>query len=191
MLVREKTRPARPPSSISAKKFAQRAVKHPFLAIFRVLGELFRAYTMTTVPLGELFRAYTTTTVPLGELFRAHTHIRPSRAKNVAHEARQHGDIETRITSAPEKHAKNTHFSPAKAMAVSTGPPHRPAKATAVSDNQATWPTGPGRGACGRRLGQSAAPVGNIRYKRRQTNAIPIASRGPLLQTSSICVQKP
>ena len=41
------------------------------------------------------------------------------------------------------------------------------------------------------RQGQAAAPVGNIRYKRRQTNAIPIASRGPLLQTSSICVQKP
>ena len=84
-----------------------------------------------------------------GELFRARTHIMPGRAKNIAHEARQHGDIETnnttarpqqgtyetRITSAPEKHTKNTQFSPAKAMA--------------VSDNQATWPTGPGRGARG------------------------------------------
>ena len=98
-----------------------------------------------------------------GELFRARTHIMPGRAKNIAHEARQHGDIETnnttarpqqgtyetRITSAPEKHTKNTQFSPAKAMAVSTGPPHRPAKAMAVSDNQATWPTGPGRGTRG------------------------------------------
>ena len=61
--------------------------------------------------------------------------IRPSRAKNVAHEARQHGDIETRITSAPENCTKNTHFSPAKAMA--------------VSDNRATWPTEPGRGTRG------------------------------------------
>ena len=99
----------------------------------------------------------------LGELFRDHTHIRPSRAKNVAHRTRKHGDVETNnttahpqqgtyetgITSAPEKPAKNAHFALAKAMAVSTGPPHRPAKATAVSDNQATWPTGPGRGACG------------------------------------------
>ena len=74
------------------------------------------------------------TTVPQGELFRARTHIRPISAKNVAHEARQHSDVETnnttahpqqgtyetRITSASEKHAKNAHFSPAKAMAVST-----------------------------------------------------------------------
>ena len=113
--------------------------------------------------LGKLFRAYTMTTVPLGELFRARTRIRSSRAMNVAHEARQHGDIETgitsaypqqgtaetAITSAPENCTKNAYFSPAKAMAVSTGPPHRPAKATMVSVNQATWPTGPGRGARG------------------------------------------
>ena len=113
--------------------------------------------------LGELFRVYTMTTVPLGELLRARTHMRTSRANNVAHRTRKHGDVETnnttahpqqgtyetRITSAPEKHAKNLHFSPAKAMAVSTGPPHRPAKAMAVSDNGATWPTGPGRGARG------------------------------------------
>ena len=46
-----------PSSSVSAKKFARRGIKHPFWAIFRVLGELFRAYTMTTVPQGELFRA--------------------------------------------------------------------------------------------------------------------------------------
>ena len=47
-----------PSSGTSAKKLAQRAIKHPFWAIFRVLGELFRAYTMTTVPQGELFRAH-------------------------------------------------------------------------------------------------------------------------------------
>jgi len=87
-----------------------------------------------------------------GELLRARTRIRPSRARIIAHEARQHGDVETNnttahpqqgtnetgITSAPEKHAKNAHFSPAKAMAVSTTPPHRPAKATMVSNHQAT-----------------------------------------------------
>ncbi|WP_232217227.1 hypothetical protein, partial [Actinomyces sp. ICM54] len=97
--------------------------------------------------LGELFRAYTMTTVPQGELFRARTHIRPISAKNVAHEARQRGDVktnnttahpqqgtyETGITSAPEKHTKNTQFSPAKAMTVATGPPHGPAKAMTVA----------------------------------------------------------
>ena len=40
---------------------------------------------------------------------------------------------------------------------------------------RATWSTGPGR-----------RPVGGRRYKRRQTNAIQIAARGLVLQTSSI-----
>ena len=118
---------------------------------------------MTTVPQGELFRAYTMTTVPQGELFRARTHIRPISAKNVAHEARQHSDIETdntsahpqqgtvetTITSAPENRTKNAHFSPAKAMAVSIPHGYQQAKATMVSDNRATWSTGPGCGARG------------------------------------------
>jgi len=114
-----------------------------------------------------------------GELFRAHAHIRRSRANFFAHEARQRGDVETNnttarpqqgsletgITSAPEKCAKNTHFSPAKAMAVSiearpasakamaVSIPHgnKQAKATMVSDNRATWPPGPGCGARRRR----------------------------------------
>ena len=131
-----------------------------------------------------------------------------------AHEARQHGDVETNnttahpqqgtletsITSAPEKCTKNTHFSPAKAMAVSTGPPHRPAKvmavstlyrcqqakATPVSGERATWSTGPRCDTRGRRRGLAGRPVGGRRYKRRQTNTIQIASRGPLLQTSAI-----
>ena len=100
---------------------------------------------------------------PLGELFRAQGAAR--------------GNCETAITSATEKRAQNAYFSPAKAMA--------------VSDNRDAWSAEPDHSARGRRLGQSAAPVGNIRYKRRQTNAIHIASRGPLLQTSSIQAQKP
>ena len=95
----------------------------------------------------------------------------PSRANFFAHRA-QRGNCETAITSASEKRAQNAYFSPAKAMA--------------VSDNRATWPTGPGCDARGRRRGLSGRPVGGRRYKRRQTNAIQIASRGPLLQSSSI-----
>ena len=45
---------------------------------------------------------------------------------------------------------------------------------------------GPGCGTRGRRRGLPGRPVGGRRYKRRQTNTIHIASRGPLLQTSSI-----
>ena len=120
-------------SGLSAKKFAQHAIKHRFWAIFRSLGEL----------------------------FRAHAHIKLRRANYFAHRTRQRGDNvttgttaaadaghhettittahrstatdETDNTSATEKRTKNTHFTPAKATPVSTGPPHRTAKAMAVS----------------------------------------------------------
>ena len=145
----KKFAPHNPSSRISAKKFAQRGIKHPFWAIFRVLGELFRAYTMTTVPQGELFRA------PLQE--------RAMQGENIAHRSQKHGDVETNnttahpqqgtietaITSAPEKHTKNAHFPPAKAMPVSIPYRHQQAKATMVSNHRATWPTGPGRSAGG------------------------------------------
>ena len=49
---------------------------------------------------------------------------------------------------------------PAKATTVSVKAQPAPAKATTVSDNRPSWPTGPGRGARGRRQGQAAAPAG-------------------------------
>ena len=72
--------------------------------------------------------------------------------------ARQRGDVETNnttarpqqrtgetgVTSAPGKCTKNTHFSPAKAMAVATPHRHTRAKATVVSDNRAASLTGTG-----------------------------------------------
>jgi len=61
---------------------------------------------------------------------------------------------------------------PAKATAVSIPHEHERAKATAVSDKRAAWSEEPDNSARGRRLGQSAAPVDNIRYKRRQTGAV-------------------
>ena len=82
-----------------------------------------------------------------GELFRAHAHIRPRRANFFARKARQRGDIETNnttahpqqgsletgITSAPKNCTKNTHFAPAKAMAVSIPHGYKRAKAMTVS----------------------------------------------------------
>ena len=75
--------------------------------------------------------------------------IRPRRANLFAHKAQQRGDVETTITSAPENCTKNTHFSPAKATAVSIEARPAPAKAMTVSGNRT-----PGR------QGQAAAPVG-------------------------------
>ena len=72
----------------------------------------------------------------------------------------QQGTAETDDTSAPEKHAKNSHFSPAKAMAVSIARRRKRGKATGVSDHQAASPAAPKRGPSGRR-GLAAAPVGS------------------------------
>ena len=101
----------------------------------------------------------------LGELLRARTHIGPRWANYFAHGTQRRGDfeakdtsaaadagqretaittarpstatVETSDTSATEKHAKNTHFSPAKAMAVSVEAWPARAKAMTVSDNHA------------------------------------------------------
>ena len=149
LLERDKTRPARPLQPHFREKTRPARHKTPILGHFSCAGRTFSRCTMTTVPQGELFRVLART--------------RPRRATNIAHEVRQHGDVETnnttahpqqgttetRITSARANCTKNTHFSPAKAMAVSIPHRHQRAKATAVSDNQATWPTGPGRGARG------------------------------------------
>ena len=124
-------------SGISAKKLAQQAQNHQFWGVFSALGEL----------------------------FRARTHIKPRGVNFFAHRTHQRGDVETNDTSAAtdaghretpittarlstatietggtsatEKHAKNTHFSPAKAMTVSTPHGNERAKVPPVSDNRA------------------------------------------------------
>jgi len=68
--------------------------------------------------------------------------------------------IETNNTSATEKHAKNTHFSPAKATPVSIPRRRKRAKATPVSDHRAASPAAPKRGPSGRR-GLAAVPAGS------------------------------
>ena len=47
----------RPSTGISVKKFALYATKRRFWAIFRTLGELFRAHAHHQIKQGELFRA--------------------------------------------------------------------------------------------------------------------------------------
>ena len=159
---REETLPARSLQQRVRKKLAQHAIKRLFSAIFRSLGELFRAHARIKASQGEF----------------AHRTQRPGDAEtNTTTAHPQQGTTETAITSAPKNRTKNAHFSPAKAMA--------------VSDKRAAWPTGSGCGARGRWRGLAGRPVGGQCYKRRQTNAIQIASRGPLLQTSSIQAKKP
>ena len=175
-----------PTIGISAKKLAQHAIKHRLLALWSMLGELFRARTHTrpsranfcahrTRPRANFETNNTSAATDAGQHETAGTTARPQTAT-----------IETGNTTATEKCTKNAHFAPAKATTVSVEARPAPAKATGVSDNRPSWPTGPGGGARGRRRCLAGRPVGGRRYKRRQTNAIQIASRGPLLQTSSI-----
>ena len=173
VLVREKTRPARPLQPHFREEV--RPARHitPILGHFSCAGRTFSRLHDDYSAAGRTFS-------------RSRPHPRPSRATNIAQEARQHGDVETNnttahpqqgtrethITYAPKNRTKNAHFSPAKAMAVSIPHRHQQAKATEVSNHRATWLTGPGRGARGRRRSLTELQVAGQRYKRRQTSAI-------------------
>ena len=111
-------------------KLAQHAIKRRFSAIFRALGEFSHAqadnkpsranfFTHRTQPRGNCETAITTATA----------------------DADQH---ETTITTATETLTQNTHFSPAKAMAVSVGAKPARAKATPVSRERFVMPAGYG-----------------------------------------------
>ena len=126
-----------PSNGASAKKFAPRAIKRLFCAISRSLGELFRAhthigprranfFTHRTSPRGEVETNDTSAAADAGQHENTITTAHPSTTT-----------AETDNTSATEKRTKNTHFSPAKAMTVSTPHGHEQAKATPVPDNHA------------------------------------------------------
>ncbi len=171
-LFREKGRPARPLQRLFREKVRPAHVKTPILGCFERAGRTFSRSHTHQATQGELFRAQGATTCDIETTI------------TTAHP--QQGNAETDIATAPEKRAKNNHFAPAKAMtvsveaqpapakatAVSTPHRHNRAKATAVSGKRAAWSAEPGHSARGLWLGQSAAPVGNIRYKRRQTGAV-------------------
>ena len=91
-----------PSSGISAKKLAQHARKRGFGVIFRALGELFRARTLTR---------------PSRANFFAHrTRPRANFETNDTSAATDAGQHETADTTATEKCTKYSFFSPAKAM---------------------------------------------------------------------------
>ena len=87
-------------------------------------GDFETSGTSAAADAGQRETAITTATTDAGQRETAITTAHPRTAT-----------VETDNTSATEKHAKNTHFSPAKAMTVSTCPRHWPAKATPVPDN--------------------------------------------------------
>ena len=129
-LTREKLAQHRAFLSQPGTKLAQHALKRRFSAIFRALGEFCHAqagnkpsranfFTHRTQPRGNCETAITTATA----------------------DADQH---ETTITTATEKLTQNTHFSPAKAMAVSVGAKPARAKATPVSRERFVMPAGYG-----------------------------------------------
>ena len=148
--MREKTLPARSLQQHVRKKLAQHAIKRLFSAIFRSLGELFRAHARIKASQGEF--AHRTQRPGDAETNNTTAHPRHGTAETAITSAHpqhgttetaitfahpQHGTTETAITSAPKNRTKNAHFSPAKAMA--------------VSNHRASSPAAPTRSARGRR----------------------------------------
>ena len=134
--MREKTLPARSLQQHVRKKLAQHAIKRLFSAIFRSLGELFRAHARIKASQGEF--AHRTQRPGDAETNNTTAHPRHGTAETAITSAHpQQGTTETAITSAPKNRTKNAHFSPAKAMA--------------VSNHRASSPAAPTRSARGRR----------------------------------------
>ena len=95
---REETLPARSLQQHVRKKLAQHAIKRLFSAIFRSLGELFRAHARIKASQGEF----------------AHRTQRPGDAEtNTTTAHPQHGTTETAITSAHPQHG-TTDTGPAR-----------------------------------------------------------------------------
>ena len=133
---REETLPARSLQQHVRKKLAQHAIKRLFSAIFRSLGELFRAHARIKASQGEF--AHRTQRPGDAETNTTTAHPQQGTTETAITSAHpQQGTTETAITSAPKNRTKNAHFSPAKAMA--------------VSNHRASSPAAPTRSARGRR----------------------------------------
>ena len=126
---REETLPARSLQQRVRKKLAQHAIKRLFSAIFRSLGELFRAHARIKASQGEF--AHRTQRPGDAETNTTTAHPQQGTTETAITSAHpQHGTTETAITSAPKNRTKNAHFSPAKAMAVSNHRASSPAAPT-------------------------------------------------------------
>ena len=144
-----KNSPSTPENSVFRPFWACRA---NFFALASAPGRAGRTFSRTriyrTQPRANFETNDTSATAAADQRETTITNARPQTAT-----------VETTITSATENHAKNSFFSPAKAMSVSTPRTHERAKATPVSDNWATWSIGPGHGTRGRQQGQSQTKV--------------------------------
>ena len=123
----------RAPSCSTAIKLAQQAQKCRIWAIFRAQGELFRAHPHVRPRRANFFALAPTIRPSRENFFALRTQPRDNCETTITNAHPRTASVETDDASATDKRTKNTDFSPAKAMAVSTGPPHWPAKATQVS----------------------------------------------------------
>ena len=146
-LTREKVHPATGPLVLNREKTRPARHKTPILGCFQPTGRTISRSRPGRTEQGELFRAHVRDGPSRANFFALRTQPRGNcettittatadadqRETTITNARSQTATIETTITSATENHAKNTHFSPAKAMAVSSGARPAPAKATPVS----------------------------------------------------------
>ena len=139
-----------PPPAAFPRKTSPSTPENAIFGPFFVRWANFFALTPTTRPRRANFFAHRTQPrVNCETAITTATADADQRETTITNARPRTATIETDNTNASEKRAKNTQFSPAKAMTVTVEARPAPAKATTVSDNRPSWPTGPG---CGTRV---------------------------------------
>ena len=132
-LTREKVRPTRPLQRHFREKVRPTRLKTAFFGRFGHAGRTFSRFRAETEPQGELFRAFVLKQSRGANFFAHRTQPRADFETNDTSAGTDADQRETTITNATKKRTKNTHFSPAKATAVSVEARPTRAKATPVS----------------------------------------------------------
>ena len=190
--VREKLRPARSLHTLFREKVRPARHKTPILGHFSCAG---RTISRSRPPLDRAGRTFSRTgscdvttlkpTTPLQPLMQ--TNVKPAspmQPKTTPKTPISHPQRRRRFHS-------HTCTSEQRRRGFQTDMPNNISTPGPTGVEGAGGTGGPGCGARGRRRALAELQMAGRRYKRRQTNAIPITSRGPLLQTSSIQAQKP
>ena len=141
---RYETRPARTPHRLNRYKTRPAHHKTPIFGHFSRARRIFSRSGRQQAEQGELFHAQADNKPSRANFFTHRTQPRGNCETAITTATADADQHETTITTATEKLTQNTHFSPAKAMAVSVGAKPARAKATPVSRERFMMPAGYG-----------------------------------------------
>ena len=141
---RYKTRPARTPHRLNRYKTRPARPKTPIFGHFSRARRIFSRSGRQQAEQGEFSHAQADNKPSRANFFTHRTQPRGNCETAITTATADADQHETTITTATEKLTQNTHFSPAKAMAVSVGAKPARAKATPVSRERFMMPAGYG-----------------------------------------------